>query len=275
MRSLDKNYITPTLRKYNLLKLNADGFMMTRSLAENYPYSTLYKAAIRGAKAHWTQIVELLETNQLPALDALNYLLMLLSNRSDKFLALTDATLERVNNYIQTNPTLIDIEEFMLQFIQNSSYSARVFEVALHSFMQVMDELHIFEGRLKPLTQMRSANKKHGNLGDVEIVSPLNEYSIFESWDAKYGKPYLRDELDELEEKLEIHHETKLAGFVVDTNPNVKHEIREKLHELNEFSSTRVCIFSFNETVAHLRDKLYNDGTWVADYKRIRIVAYK
>ncbi|OCS87283.1 class I SAM-dependent methyltransferase [Caryophanon latum] len=31
----------------------------------------------------------------------------------------------------------------------------------------------------------------------------------------------------------------------------------------------------FNETVAHSRDKLYKDGTWVADYKRIRIVAYK
>jgi hypothetical protein len=36
MRSLDRQYITPILRKYELLRLNADGFMMTRSLAENY-----------------------------------------------------------------------------------------------------------------------------------------------------------------------------------------------------------------------------------------------
>ncbi len=42
MRSLDKQYITPVLRKYELLRLNADGFMMTRSLAENYPYSSVY-----------------------------------------------------------------------------------------------------------------------------------------------------------------------------------------------------------------------------------------
>ena len=54
MRVLDKNYITPILRHFNLLKLNADGFMMTRSLAENYPYSKLYKAAIRGcAPSGW------------------------------------------------------------------------------------------------------------------------------------------------------------------------------------------------------------------------------
>ena len=44
MRTLDKQYVTPTLRKHGIIRLNADGFMMTRSLAENYPYSTLYKA---------------------------------------------------------------------------------------------------------------------------------------------------------------------------------------------------------------------------------------
>lgn len=57
MRVLDKNYITPVLREHKLLRLNADGFMMTRSLAENYPYSQLYKAAIRGAKDEWVKIV--------------------------------------------------------------------------------------------------------------------------------------------------------------------------------------------------------------------------
>jgi len=59
MRVLDKNYITPLLRKYKLLRLNADGFMMTRTLAENYPYSQVYKAAIRGAKKEWLQKLHL------------------------------------------------------------------------------------------------------------------------------------------------------------------------------------------------------------------------
>jgi hypothetical protein len=36
---------------------------------------------------------------------------------------------------------------------------------------------------LKPLSQMRSANKKHGNIGDIEI---LEARQIIESWDAKY-----------------------------------------------------------------------------------------
>ncbi len=51
MRGLDSDYNTPFLRRHGLLLLNNDGAMMTRSLAENYPYSKFYKAAVRGAKA--------------------------------------------------------------------------------------------------------------------------------------------------------------------------------------------------------------------------------
>ena len=35
---------------------------------------------------------------------------------------------------------------------------------------------------LKPLSQMRSANKKHGNIGDIEL---LEDRQIVEAWDAK------------------------------------------------------------------------------------------
>ena len=61
MRSLDKTFITPVLRSYDILRTNADGVMMTRSLAENYPYSKLYKAAIRGNRDEWLEIIDLLE----------------------------------------------------------------------------------------------------------------------------------------------------------------------------------------------------------------------
>ena len=85
MRVLDKNYITPVLRETGLLMLNADGFMMTRSLAENYPYSILYKAAIRGARQEWLEIVEAVENDELEALPALQNMIRFLINRSDRF----------------------------------------------------------------------------------------------------------------------------------------------------------------------------------------------
>ena len=85
MRSLDKSYITPILRSHGLLKLNADGFMMTRSLAENYPYSKLYKAAIRGGREYWLSIVELIERGDVDSEATLKHLISQLINRSEKF----------------------------------------------------------------------------------------------------------------------------------------------------------------------------------------------
>lgn len=68
MRSIDNTFITPILRKHNLLKVNADGGMMTRSFAENYPYSLVYKAQMRGARSEWLKLVEQVETTQLKPL---------------------------------------------------------------------------------------------------------------------------------------------------------------------------------------------------------------
>ena len=85
MRPLDKQYITPVLRKYDLLRLNADGIMMTRSLAENYPYSSVYKANIRGARLEWINLVEAIESNDINPEIALHYLLSQLLNQAKNF----------------------------------------------------------------------------------------------------------------------------------------------------------------------------------------------
>jgi hypothetical protein len=94
MRVLDKHYITPILRRFDLLRLNADGFMMTRSLAENYPYSKLYKAAIRGARTEWLEIVDLIEVGTIQPESALSHLIGLLFNRSDKFKRAAESTIK-------------------------------------------------------------------------------------------------------------------------------------------------------------------------------------
>ena len=53
MRTLDASYSTPFLREYGLLNVNKYGVFMTRSLAENYPYSSFYKAEMRGPFEEW------------------------------------------------------------------------------------------------------------------------------------------------------------------------------------------------------------------------------
>ena len=249
MRVLDKNFITPVLRKHGLLKLNADGFMMTRSLAENYPYSGLYKAAIRGAKTEWVEITNLLEDRKIVAKDTLVYMINSLLNKSDEFQNLSESTINSMLKFLKSGTDYQTILSLIEGFVEKSEYSARIFEVSIHSFFQSLDELKLLEGYLKPLSQMRSANKKHGNIGDIEITSGKNSLSIIESWDAKYGKSYMRDEMEELNDKLGLHLETELAGFVTNQSPDLSEEIINRSAEIEEKFNVKIKILSFKDWV--------------------------
>lgn len=249
MRVLDKSFITPVLRSSGLLNLNADGFMMTRSLAENYPYSHLYKAAIRGARREWLEIVELIEKGELDALAALQNLIRILSNRSDRFKKDAVFCIESVKAGSEKLASVSSSMHFILNFIQTSPYSARLFEVAMHSLFQVLEKDMVFEGFLKPLSQMRSANKKHGNIGDIEILARLGGLEILESWDAKFGKSELRDELEELNEKLLDHSETLKVGFVSDGPPRMTADLIARIQDLEGLHNVSIEILSFSDWV--------------------------
>lgn len=249
MRVLDKNFVTPALRRHGLLKLNADGFMMTRSLAENYPYSRLYKAAMRGGRSEWLELVDLIERGALSAQPGLICLLGLLHNRTDRFRKLASDAMKELRAVAKRMSGLEDATAFIKDFVDESPYSARVHEIAMHALFQVLQAKNVFGGVLKPLSQMRSANKKHGNIADIEIIKKHGGLEILEAWDAKYGKPYLRDELDEVSEKLEDHSETTTVGFVTDCAPSLKREIIQRREEIEELHEVEVVIQSFEEWV--------------------------
>ncbi|WP_282022107.1 hypothetical protein [Ruegeria faecimaris] len=241
MRVLDKNYITPTLRKHKLLSLNADGFMMTRSLAENYPYSKLYKAQLRGARAAWLDLVEGLENGAIDGLEGLTYLLSRLINKSSDLEELAEKAISKAEQLSQTlTPT--EIYALLQRYVYEDNYSARLFEIMLHAAFQVLDDKGQLEGTLKPLSQMRSANKKHKNVGDVEVETRPGSRLILESWDAKFGKSHLREEVEELYEKLADQPECSTAGFVTSGTPEVDGDIRARVAELEDTHGTNLEI---------------------------------
>ena len=245
MRTIDSSYITPFLRQYGLLNVNKYGVFMTRSLAENYPYSKLYKAEMRGPFNEWINIVDALEDNSMPAELGLSYLLILLKNRSDTFKNKADQAVALVAEH--KDDTFENIKEMLTQFFNETGYSARAFEVVMHGFMQALQELHFLgDYQLVPMSQMRSANKKHGNIGDIELIDGR---IIVESWDAKYGKPYLRDELDELDDKILASPGVKVAGFVVDRDPDRRSEIVNRAEEIASISGVDIKVLSFEEWI--------------------------
>ena len=251
MRRLDDQWITPALRDAGLLSLNKSGFMMTRTLAENYPYSRLYKAVLRSGGSEWLEVVGLAERNLLPSRTALVYLLHLLHTRKAAFDEQVSKTLLQLD---VTQNKLTDLDEairFVTEFFDLAKKNRpRLLEVAMHALLQVLEDIDVFEGVLKPLGQMRQANKKHGNIGDVEITTTIGSQKILEAWDAKYGKSHLYDELAELTEKLETHPETERVGFVTSGKPDLTDDIKDRLNEITSDHSVEVVIMSFAEWAA-------------------------
>lgn len=99
---------------------------------------------------------------------------------------------------------------------------------------------------LKPLSQMRSANKKHGNIGDIEL---LEGRDIIEAWDAKYGKSYLREEIEEAAEKIPYHDNIQIVGFV--TNAEIKRttELNNRIIELSALYGVDFQIITYEDWV--------------------------
>lgn len=244
LRTLDRGYSTPFLREKGLLNVNRDGVMMTRSLAENYPYSQLYKAEMRGPFKEWILIVDALESGKMNPAIGLQYLLSLLRNRSDKFNALTQEAQKVLSDY--KFQSFKQVTDLLMSFFDNTRYSARAFEVVIHSFMQALQIVCDDDLELGPLTQMRSANKKHGNVGDIELKDGR---VIVEAWDAKYGKPYLYEELGELKDKIEDNPGVQIAGFIVDKDLNLKPEIEERVDDYSNLLGVNIYLFDFKDWI--------------------------
>ena len=251
MRVLDNTYTTPFLREKDLLNINKDGVMMTRSLAENYPYSRLFKADMRGPFAEWISIVDALEDGSMEPEPALNYLLSMLMNRSRKFGLIAEETCGLLAKV--PDMTLEQVRDLLSSFYASTQYSARAFEVVIHGFMQALCGLAYTDLRLEPLSQMRSANKKHGNVGDIEMK---DGNLIVESWDAKFGKPYLYEELSELKDKLDTHPGVRVAGFIVDDNLMLKKEIEERRDAYSAMTNVDIRLFNFVDWVGYQTEDL-------------------
>lgn len=258
MRTLDKNHITPTLRKHDLVRLNADGFMMTRSLAENYPYSSLYKAQLRGAREEWLSIVEELESGRTDPTESLRFLVSLLINAATTFSDAADELLKAVASRAERISEQSEVIKLLSAHAHASDYAARLLEISMHALMQAaVQSGALGDVSLKALSQMRSANKKHGNIGDIEL---LDGPHIVEAWDAKYGKPYLREEIEEIFEKIKDHEHIAVIGFVTNDEIQRGGDIKQRINELHQLYGVELRILSFPSWVDAIYERCSEGG---------------
>jgi hypothetical protein len=127
LRFLAREISRPIFRKYGLVSRNDGEVFIPRSLAKNYPYSQLYKAASRGAKTEWLAIVDMAEFGKINPTTALKQLVVMLFNRSETFKLDSELTLNVVKGAAGKLENLDQATKFIRSFVDSSTYAARLF----------------------------------------------------------------------------------------------------------------------------------------------------
>ena len=166
--------------------------------------------------------------------------------------------LAQVANYLAKEHTIKRTVVLIKSHIHGSGYAARLMEISMHALMQAASEFGAFGlSELKPLSQMRSANKKHGNIGDIEL---LEDQEIVESWDAKYGKAYLRDEIDEVVEKVADHQSVGTLGFVTTVQQINEEEVERKIKDYQAALGVNIQILAFDDWIQYIFDRVTKEN---------------
>ncbi|WP_152420229.1 DNA methyltransferase [Halorubrum distributum] len=272
MRGIDSDYISPELSDRDLVHVNRDGVMMTRTLAENLPYGAAYPANIKGPQSSWAGVIEILEERDDGELAeaALEYMILVLYNRGDKANELNEDAISKTENLISDGLSEKDVRQLIREHINNSDHAARLLEISLHSLYQPLQEADILDGRLKSLTQMRSADRKHGNVGDIEVVAPDDEFHVKEAIDGKYGHGLNLGELRDLGSKLRSHPETESVIFVTSVERDLSSDVKEAINRLETNFNVNIDVRSLGKHSQAVL-KQYDDAgirpdSWLTSY---------
>ena len=86
--------------------------------------------------------------------------------------------------------------------------------------------------------------------------------------DAKFGKKYLREEIEEIFEKFAHHHAIQDVIFLTDEPALINAEIIERISEIEEMTGVLIEIIDLDSWLKTLIDELIEAGIPVADFNQ-------
>ena len=251
--SLDDRAIGVELNNRNLLLANTrGGSAMTRGLAEAEPYTPIYNPALKGPRESWLEVVERLENDDINPEPSLLYFLKRLYDEREVIEEGVSEALAAVELFNESDPSIDDVEQLLIQHMEQADRQAKLLEVATHSLLQAVEDADGLPGALKRLEELTAANRRGGtstreaeDVGDIEIENPEDE-SLLHTWDAKYVDVD-RSELSGLTEKLRNNPSVERAGFVTVEQPGVDDDAAEHEEDIADDFGVDVEYLSLTE----------------------------
>lgn len=218
------------LNRRGILYSNTDGgAVMTRTLAESEPFTQLYEPAVAGPRQAWLDVVDSLEREELDPENGLVYLLKRLIDEKRLTEEFTEQVLELVSQFVKTEPSAEEVRDLIATHVGQADQGAPLLEIAVHSFLQVIEDVGSLTGELVQLQTLTSPDRRGGestrevrDLGDVQTTV---DGGIRAAWDAKLDITITHEELASLEEKLNSEMMPGSIGYVTLDEPGLGEEV--------------------------------------------------
>ena len=259
-RSIDTQYITPTLKSLSLPHAQESGWL-TRSLEQPHPYDKNYPGKIQNTelKSSFLHIIDLVQNeNQKPDI-IIGYLLSRIRVDSPK--------IKTINN----PDILIDDILSILKKHFNKKYDthggSKLPVLALYTIYEILiSELEKYKGlNLAPLRSHTASDKSSKAYGDIEIRDQNNH--TIEALDIKLNRDIKDTMIKDLRNKI---YKSKIRRYLLlsDGNKPDKKTVKEITEEINKNHGCQVIVNGVLPTMKYYLRLISSPGKFLENYSK-------
>ncbi|MBE9117818.1 DNA cytosine methyltransferase [Lusitaniella coriacea LEGE 07157] len=267
-RTVDTQYITPTLKELGLPAMAESGWL-TRSLEQPYPYTLDYKGKInnKAVKTAFLEIVDFIENNP----NRTELITKLLIDRVKQVSKANQIIITKLANVEKLNITTV-IHCLNAHFNHNYKVfgASKLPVIAFHAIYQrFIQEVERYKGcTLKDLGSHTASDRTSRTAGDIEVLDKNKK--LIEAIEIKYNKPIDLQMLLNAKDKILKYSPRRYYIF---SSADVRQKDEAKIQEEIKFIATnhgfQVIVNGIIPTLKYYLRLITSVENFIEDYSRL------
>ena len=267
-RTIDTQYITPTLKELRLPAMAESGWL-TRSLEQPYPYTLDYNGKInnKSVKQAFLNIIDFVEKNTEQAETATKLLICLVkqATQANRVSIVKLANSEKLNI-----TTVINCLEAHFNHNYKAFGASKLPVLAFYAiYLRIVREVERYKGcTLKDLGSHTASDRTSKTAGDIEIFD--KKKNLIEAIEIKYGKPINLQMVLNAKDKILKHNPRRYYIFSsADIKLDEKNKIQDEIEFIASNHGCQVIINGIIPTLKYYLRLIMSVEKFVEDYSSL------
>ena len=267
-RTIDTQYITPTLKELRLPAMAESGWL-TRSLEQPYPYTLDYNGKInnKAVKKAFLSIIDFVEKNAEKAEITTKLLIYLVkqATQADRVSIVKLVDSEKLNI-----TTVINCLEAHFNYNYKTFGASKLPVLAFYAiYLRIIREVERYKGcTLKKLGSHTASDRTSKTAGDIEIFDKKKK--LIEAIEIKYGKPINLQMVLNAKDKILKHNPRRYYIF---SSADIKSDDKIKIQNEIEFIASnhgcQVIVNGIIPTLKYYLRLIMSVEKFVEDYSKL------